>query len=53
MLEKGPEDGARAKGIDDFLRPTHLISDETRIVVGGPVLRLVELSRYYFGTETI
>ncbi len=25
----------------------------TQIVVGGPILRLVELSRYYFGTETI
>ena len=24
-----------------------------QIVVGGPILRLVELSRYYFGTETI
>lgn len=25
----------------------------TQIVVGGPILRLTELSRYYFGTETI
>ena len=25
----------------------------TQIVVGGPILRLIELSRYYFGTETI
>ena len=24
-----------------------------QIVVGGPILRLVELSRYYFGTETV
>ena len=24
-----------------------------QIVVGGPILRLIELSRYYFGTETI
>ncbi len=24
-----------------------------QIVVGGPILRLVELSRHYFGTETI
>ena len=24
-----------------------------QIVVGGPVLRLVELSRYYFGTEAV
>jgi alkylation response protein AidB-like acyl-CoA dehydrogenase len=25
----------------------------TQIVVGGPILRLIELSRYYFGTETV
>ncbi len=25
----------------------------TQIVVGGPILRLTELARYYFGTETI
>lgn len=25
----------------------------TQIVVGGPILRLIELARYYFGTETI
>ncbi len=25
----------------------------TQIVVGGPILRLMELSRYYFGTQTI
>jgi len=25
----------------------------TQIVVGGPILRLAELARYYFGTETI
>lgn len=25
----------------------------TQIVVGGPILRLMELSRYYFGTKTI
>ena len=25
----------------------------TQIVVGGPILRLMELARYYFGTETI
>jgi alkylation response protein AidB-like acyl-CoA dehydrogenase len=24
-----------------------------QIVVGGPILRLMELARYYFGTETI
>jgi hypothetical protein len=24
-----------------------------QIVVGGPVLCLIELARYYFGTETI
>jgi alkylation response protein AidB-like acyl-CoA dehydrogenase len=25
----------------------------TQIVVGGPILRLIELSRYYFGTEAV
>ncbi len=25
----------------------------TQIVVGGPILRLIELSRYYFGTEMV
>ena len=30
-----------------------LVLTPTQIVVGGPILRLTELSRYYFGTETI
>ncbi len=24
-----------------------------QIVVGGPILRLIEIARYYFGTETV
>lgn len=31
MSEKGTGNSARAKGIDDFLKPNHLISDETRM----------------------
>ncbi len=30
MLEKGTGSKVQAKGIDDFLRPDHLISDEAK-----------------------
>ena len=31
MLDIGKFEAARCTGIDDFIRPTHLLSDQTKI----------------------
>jgi hypothetical protein len=40
---------SREGGMEKLLRDLKI----GQIVVGGPILRLIEIARYYFGTETI